>query len=487
MSKGDRKREAAIQRRVEEERRAQERRQHRRRRRWLLAGVAALAVCGVLAGVLVGTHHKKVTAPDYIWHHTIAASSDETQVTQAMMTYFINSSALNFATRYADQLDDIGLDVDKPLGSQTCYLDRTRTWLQYFADTATESVNWMLGFAGEAKAQGLAISDEDQAAIDKALAQTTPSDYGEYVTEADVRACLELYYLASAQEKAVSASLTCSDEELEAYYEANRQKFLKADYASYAVTFGDKGAYADVEAARAVAQELAAASADAFEAQVKAALVASRVYSDETVDDGYIAECVNKAYSYKADDGFSDWLFADGRAVGDVTVVESDSAVTVYRVLSAPARDTSTTVDVRHILLTSSTYGSDDKAKARAEELLAEWRAGDATEDSFAALAWQNTEDSNAMQGGLYEGVTQGQMVQTFNDWCFDAARRPGDTGIVQTSYGYHVMYFVGTHEAWYATARETVQDERYDETFERYLDAHHVTVNTDVVNAISL
>ena len=36
-------------------------------------------------------------------------------------------------------------------------------------------------------------------------------------------------------------------------------------------------------------------------------------------------------------------------------------------------------------------------------------------------------------------------MVATFNDWCFDSARKPGDTGIVETNYGYHVMYFVGT------------------------------------------
>ena len=36
-------------------------------------------------------------------------------------------------------------------------------------------------------------------------------------------------------------------------------------------------------------------------------------------------------------------------------------------------------------------------------------------------------------------------MVAAFNDWCFDSSRKPGDTGIVETTYGYHVMYFVGT------------------------------------------
>ena len=41
-------------------------------------------------------------------------------------------------------------------------------------------------------------------------------------------------------------------------------------------------------------------------------------------------------------------------------------------------------------------------------------------------------------------------MVAAFNDWCFDAARKTGDTAIVETEYGCHVMYFVGTSEKTY-------------------------------------
>ena len=40
--------------------------------------------------------------------------------------------------------------------------------------------------------------------------------------------------------------------------------------------------------------------------------------------------------------------------------------------------------------------------------------------------------------------VYHNMMVTEFNDWCFDAARQPGDTDIVETTYGYHIMYFVG-------------------------------------------
>ena len=50
-----------------------------------------------------------------------------------------------------------------------------------------------------------------------------------------------------------------------------------------------------------------------------------------------------------------------------------------------------------------------------------------------------------------------------FNDWCFDASRKPGDTGIVKTSYGYHVMYFVSqTDTYYYRTVAE--QELRYED-----------------------
>ena len=44
-------------------------------------------------------------------------------------------------------------------------------------------------------------------------------------------------------------------------------------------------------------------------------------------------------------------------------------------------------------------------------------------------------------------------MVQAFNDWCFDSSRKSGDTGIVESTYGYHVMYFVGTSDITYRTS----------------------------------
>ena len=84
-------------------------------------------------------------------------------------------------------------------------------------------------------------------------------------------------------------------------------------------------------------------------------------------------------------------------------------------------------------------------AEKKANDLLTEWKNGEHTEESFAFMAAENSADpGSAENGGLYEDVYPGQMVDAFDAWCFDASRQPGDTGIVKTEYGYHVMYFVG-------------------------------------------
>ena len=119
-------------------------------------------------------------------------------------------------------------------------------------------------------------------------------------------------------------------------------------------------------------------------------------------------------------------------------------------------------VDVRHILVQvqggtadengTVTYTEEEWAacEAAAQAILDEWLAGEKTEDSFAALANEKSEDPGSnTAGGLYENVYVGQMVEPFETWCFDESRQYGDYGLVQTSYGYHVMFFVESRPMW--------------------------------------
>lgn len=70
------------------------------------------------------------------------------------------------------------------------------------------------------------------------------------------------------------------------------------------------------------------------------------------------------------------------------------------------------------------------------------------TEDSFAELAKDYSEDTgSAENGGLYDTVYKGATVEEFDKFCFEGHKK-GDTAIVygeSSSYaGYHVMYYVG-------------------------------------------
>ena len=39
---------------------------------------------------------------------------------------------------------------------------------------------------------------------------------------------------------------------------------------------------------------------------------------------------------------------------------------------------------------------------------------------------------------------------ENFEKWCFDESRKEGDTGVIETEYGWHVMYYVSTDELTY-------------------------------------
>ncbi|MDP9962755.1 peptidyl-prolyl cis-trans isomerase D [Variovorax paradoxus] len=93
-----------------------------------------------------------------------------------------------------------------------------------------------------------------------------------------------------------------------------------------------------------------------------------------------------------------------------------------------------------HILITapaSAPAADRAKAKARAEQLLAEVRKAPAT---FADVARKNSQDpGSAEKGGDLDFVTRGAMVKPFEDALF--ALKKGDiSDVVETEFGYHII-----------------------------------------------
>jgi peptidyl-prolyl cis-trans isomerase D len=75
------------------------------------------------------------------------------------------------------------------------------------------------------------------------------------------------------------------------------------------------------------------------------------------------------------------------------------------------------------------------EAKAKAEGILAQVNANP---DSFLMLAFTNSDDSSAQQGGDLGYFGQNQMVKPFNDFVFNSGI--GKVGLVETQFGFHII-----------------------------------------------
>lgn len=161
---------------------------------------------------------------------------------------------------------------------------------------------------------------------------------------------------------------------------------------------------------------------------------------------------------------------------------------------SGITKDSGNVIDVRHILIkpeggtedeAGETVYSDEEWEAcrvKAQQILDDWKAGEATEESFGELAKEHSADGNASTGGLYTGVTEGYMVETFNDWIFDETRVTGDTGLVKTQFGYHVMYFVKSEANWIATCRTGFMNEAVSAVIKEATEAYPMEIDYDSV-----
>lgn len=240
-------------------------------------------------------------------------------------------------------------------------------------------------------------------------------------------------------------------------------------------------AEATEEAADAEATEEEAADAEAeTEAEVEY----------PTIDkNGLMYTTAKTAFSEEA----ADWVFAAERQAGEVKVFEGTSAVFVIY-LAAPSYE-GDSVNVRHLLIKFDAADSqnpteDEKkdANQKLNEIVAEYKAEDGTitmtEEQFIELAKEHSEDTTASNGGLIENVTNGSnYVENFKNWSMDSSRQAGDCQIIETEYGYHLMYFVEvTGPDWKEAIRETLQNEKYEEDAEKVVGENgpYKTVNND-------
>ena len=496
--------------------------------------VIALVVC-IFVGAVVSNPIKNV-----LYKNTSAIVVGDYSISAVEANYFFIDTVNDYVNQYGDYIQLI-MDVTKPLNEQVTNAETGETFADNFLTSATSTIKSTYALYDKAVKDGHKLTEDEQKALDSTISTYQMyalyygynnldgylrAIYGNGASEKSYRSYLEVSALASSYLNAYSDSLDFNADELldfqakepyaynsytYSYYLLNASTFreggTKDDKGN--ITYSDEEKAAAIVAAKAAADELASgnyADLDAFDAAIKALSINS--------ENENAASTKNEDTLYSSvSTYFRDWLVGkvvsedenaeptfETRKEGDITVIPYTSGsgesevINGYYVVRFGGENTNDFAmkNVRHVLIkfeggkTDSTTGATiysdadkDKAKLNAEKLLAEWEKGDKSEESFADLAEEHSKDGNAAQGGLYEDIYPGQMVAPFEDWCYDESREVGDYGIIESDYGYHIMFFVGDSETTFRDFMITnaLRNDKVDTWYDALVEAFELTV----------
>lgn len=469
--------------------------------------VIMLAIALTTAGIL-GV--RAVNNSGIIDRNTIAAVVGEHELNSIQMNYYLNDVIRNQYSEWQSSYGDstsmylmmMGLDASKPLNEQVINQETGETWADSFLQQALAKAKSDYALYDKAMAEGFKLTEEEESSLKLGTEQMklyamyygykNPDKYlrAIYGYGSDVESYEEysrVTYIASAYYTQNRDALTYDDAAIRAEDNKDLNKYTSFTYASYYLssstfltggTKDDKGntTYSDAEkdAALKKAEDIANSLLTAKDVvELDAAIKALEINKDNTS----AASTKNELMMYsEIPASMQSWIADKARENGNITVIPNESTstdadgketktVNGYYVVMFQHRDENLRhlADVRHLLVQfeggttdsngNKTYTDAEKAKAKAEaeKLLQEWKDGAATEESFIELVKKHSDDSSKEEGGLFEGIhRESNFVDTFRNWSVDADRKQGDTAVIISEYGYHVMYYVGDDEMTY-------------------------------------
>ena len=450
-----------------------------------------------------------VTQSGVFERNTLAVAIDDVRLNTVDFNYYYND-AINemynkayeqYSTYFELYFDSLGLDITKPLNEQKREGDEDgRTWADYFVDTALENAKSDIIMEKLAKEANFTLSEEQREELQTELAniETNAKLYG----YGDAEQYLQIVYGYGSDMESYEAyrqrcelaeafyidyyeQLDYTDTEIRDYektkpnnYNSYTYHYAYLSYTEFReggtkdedgnTTYTEEEDIAAKEALKKAAEELGTAKTlEELEAKVKEAPVNA---SSSTA----LNKATDTLHTSISSAVLSDWLAEADRKEGDIAVLgnfavdakEDDLANGYYAVYFVSRKDNKTPVgNVRHLLVkfeggtedeeTGETVYSDEEkaaAKAEADKYLKQWlEDGEPTEERFIELVKAHSDDTSAEDGGLFEDITPASnYVPNFLNWSIDAGRKVGDAEVIETEYGYHVMYYVGASELNY-------------------------------------
>lgn len=475
-----------------------------------------LIVVALLCVFMLG--YSVVDSTGMLDRNTTAMTVGEDEIPVTELNQYYHTTRNSFLNQYADILSMYGYDMTNAAAFDMQYslFDSTKTWREYFLEEAKAAAEEVSLLSQEAAKNGYTMTAEDQEQYDlymeslKSAAESNDVSvakyckllYGTGTKVSDVEAYYQKRVLAAGYYNTVLEGFGVDDAAINAHYAENGDDYDELTYFLYDVdyktyTYSESSTEEGAPKSEEEAKQLTEAEKEAAKKDAEALL---KKLNGSNFDE--VCEAYDEAETYesaKAQSVVSQidgetvvgaWLLDESRKTGDTAVLddEDNSSMTLIQYVGRALSD-DYTVAVRHALIAFESAAADatdeEKAaveaanaakKGEAEALYEEWKTAGATEEAFIELAKEHSADGNAAQGGIYTGVYQGQMATEFNDWCFDESRQPGDHGIVETSYGYHLMYFVENEGLSYrGKIKSTLESDKYNE----YLAGLKETVTT--------
>lgn len=454
----------------------------------------------------------------------IVATAGSAQLTNGVLSAYYWMSVYNFLNQYGSYVYYY-MDPSKALDSQ--YVQTGITFQHSFLTDALNEWQTYQAMALMAEQDNIPMEDWMQAELDglqdEMLAAAKEAGYtsvDDMVRDQMGAGCdydsyfeySRIFYMGYSYYNHLVNSLHFTQEDIDKYFAENEEDLAEnsitkdPDY-QYDVrhilieieggTKGEDGkttySDADWEACRVKAQNLldqwlaGEATEESF-----AALAKTHSTDGGSSANGGLYEDLDSSTNFV--EPFKNWYLAQGRQVGDYGLVKSDYG---YHIMYLSAiRDVSDVHSMRHILVSieggtadekgNITYSEEDWANclSKAQDLLDQWLAGEATEDSFGALATEHSADTgSATAGGLYEGLDEDtNFVTAFKEWYMDESRQPGDYGLVQSEYGYHIMYYAGSEASWIYAVRQTLIGNACSQAMEEAVEAFPMEVDYEKI-----
>ena len=462
---------------------------------FLAAVIAVVATLGVRYYTVPNGKEGKYMNPA-----SVVATVDGQKISIGMYDYYY-ASIVSYYEQYASY-GYYSLDTTKDYSKQYTTDDDGNkiSWQKFFETEALKEVEQITTYYSKALEEGVTLTSAQKKTIEKqistlkdsasqndvSLDQYIKANFGTYCSEDTIRIMLEQYYLSANYKGKFKCETKVTDNDVDKYYNDHKNDYKKIEFyyiaSPYDATDDNSKNESIKTAEKIMAKMKDKKSVIALVPEVYSSYIDSQVKSsmeqDSTLTEKKAREEAIKSYESNVvttvsgsdspfDDKMNTWLFSDDTKVGSKKYYIDESAGYIYIVLktSKASVEEDETYTVRHILVapesgSNSSSSTSEKteytdeqwaaAKKKADSILAKFNKTDKSEYEFAKLAEQYSTDSastssgsNDSFGGLYESVTLGQMVPDFEKWSIDDSRKYGDTGIVKSDYGYHIMFFI--------------------------------------------